>query len=404
MKLLMATHYFDSHRGGIEIVAARLGHEFVRRGIELTWMASNATPPPGGSVSDGGCGRYIPLAAWNIAERRLGFPLPLPGPSALAAIRREVRAADAVLLHDSLYPTNVAARMFAAWYARPTVIIQHIGAVPYSNPILRFLMAAANRIITRPMLASADQVAFISEITRRHFASLRWSREPVLVFNGVETATFNPGTPADRTEAREHLGLPTDRLVALFVGRFVDKKGLHLIERIARREPGITFALAGWGTIDPLSWGLPNVHVLSGLSGESLATAYRASDVFLLPSTGEGLPLVIQEAMACGLPVICGAETATADAAAAGHLEGVAIDPANHDETAAAFAAALRSVREHETDPELARTAAFERHAFVRDRYSWSRAADTYLEILTTLVSNTTRPSPATPIVEARNP
>ncbi|MBX9925436.1 MAG: glycosyltransferase family 4 protein, partial [Hyphomicrobiaceae bacterium] len=345
-------------------------------------------------------------------------PLPLPGPSALAAIRREVRAADAVLLHDSLYPTNVAARMFAAWYGRPTVIIQHIGTVPYSNPVLRFLMAAANRVITRPMLSSAHKVAFISEITRRHFASMRWSRQPVLVFNGVDTATFNPGTPTDITEARQRLALPTDRPVALFVGRFVDKKGLHLIERIARREPGITFALAGWGTIDPLGWGLPNVRVLSGLSGDSLAEAYRASDVFLLPSTGEGLPLVIQEAMACGLPVICGAETATADAAAACHLEGVPIDPANHDETASAFAAALdrvlanaqgvlaheKRVLTRETDLEFARTAAFERHAFVRDRYSWSRAADTYLEILNGLVGTAARPSPATPIAEARNP
>ena len=46
MKLLMATHFFESHRGGIEIVAGRLAREFARTGIEVTWLATDASPPP----------------------------------------------------------------------------------------------------------------------------------------------------------------------------------------------------------------------------------------------------------------------------------------------------------------------------------------------------------------------
>ncbi|MGJ0151748.1 glycosyltransferase family 4 protein [Streptomyces sp. CH8.1] len=40
------------------------------------------------------------------------------------------------------------------------------------------------------------------------------------------------------------------------------------------------------------------------LSAEDLADAYRACDVFALPSTAEGFPLTVQEAMASGLPVV----------------------------------------------------------------------------------------------------
>ena len=134
------------------------------------------------------------------------------------------------------------------------------------------------------------------------------------------------------------LGLPVEGRIVSFVGRFVEKKGLHIIERLARARPDLTWALAGWGPIDPLAWGLPNVHVFAGLQGPSLVPFYQASDAFVLPSTGEGLPLVMQEALACGMPVICGAESAAADPAAAGLIAGVAIDGSDPAVTAAAFA------------------------------------------------------------------
>lgn len=408
MKLLMATHYFDSHNGGIEIVAARLARELARRGVSLTWIASDATNPP---EPEAGCGRCLAIPAANFTERHLGFPLPLPGPRGLSAIRRSVREADAVLLHDSLYPTNVAARVFAWWHAKPVVIVQHIGMVPYSNPVLRFLMAAANLTITKPMLASAHQVVFISEITQRHFSGLRFARQPILLFNGVDTTVFYPAEASfDRASVRARHGLPGDTAVALFVGRFVEKKGLRIIERVARLRPDISFVLAGWGAIDPLRWGLPNVHVLAGLTGAALADVYRASDLLLLPSTGEGLPLVVQEALACGLPVICGAETATADAAARGLFDGVDIDERELDATARRFADRLACYTDVANDIDVVsdghghprKAGPAERHAFARDRYSWARAGQTYLDILIKLTGASPQRADPTGISEAR--
>lgn len=381
MKVLLATAYFDSHRGGIEIVAGRLARELQRRGAEVLWLATDATPP----VVEGGKALAIP--AWNGAERRLGFPLPLPGPRGMAAIWRAVKATDAVLLHDSLYPTNVVAMLAARWHLKPVVLVQHIAAVPYSNPVLRIVMRAANVLIARPMLSAADQVVFISDTVVQHFAAVRFKAAPKLIFNGVDTDVFQlPSAGFDRGAARVALGLPVDGKVVSFVGRFVEKKGLHIIERLARLRPDLTFALAGWGPIDPQAWALPNVHILSGLQGASLAPFYQVSDAFVLPSIGEGLPLVMQEALACGLPVICGAETAAADPDAAGLIEGVPINGADPDGTAAAFAARIDAVLGQNSG-----AAAAKRHNYVAARYSWAEAAKGYHGIMSELVDGKRR-------------
>lgn len=390
MKMLMATHYFDSHRGGIEIVAARLAGELHRRGVDVTWLATNATPPPG---AGSGCGNYRPIPAWNIAERRLGIPLPLPGPAGASTIWHEVKASDVVLLHDSLYPTNILAMLAARWHGKPVVIVQHIASVPYGNPVLRGLMRAANALITRPMLAAAAQVVFISETTARHFATVGFRAPPKMICNGVDTCIFHP--PAigfDKAGVRKSLGLPASQPVALFVGRFVEKKGLHIIERLARRRPDLTFALAGWGPIDPAAWRLPNVHVLSGLNGASLVPLYQASDLLILPSTGEGLPLVLQEALACGLPVICGKETAAADPAARDLVDGVEIEAVDHDKTAAAFAERIeRLLAGNGPTPPDANV----RFGYVKGRYSWRQAASAYLDILCRLAKGSGATIPA---------
>jgi glycosyltransferase involved in cell wall biosynthesis len=375
VKILMVTHYFESHRGGIEIIAGRLLRELARLGHETIWVATDASPPP---EPEGF--RAVPVSANNTMERRFGVPFPLPTVGAGKVIAREVRECDAVIMHDALYLTTGLAFSAARRFGKPTVIIQHIGAVPYRNPVLRLLMTLGNRVVARRLLTRSDRVVFYSEIAARYFASVRFAAPPERILNGVDTDLFRPLTdPGQRRAVRERLGLPLDRPVALFVGRFVEKKGLHILKRMVPLRPDIHWAFAGWGPMNPRTWSLPNVSVLSDLSGATLAPLYQACDVLVLPSTGEGFPLVVQEALACGLPVACGLDTSTADPAAASLLTGVAVDQDDLQRTALEFCAAVDRIV---ADPSPPGARAEERHQFAREHYSWSFAAQRYVEVL----------------------
>lgn len=353
MRVLTVTHYFEDHGGGIERVAGQLARHFAADGHTPVWAAAAPASGLAGTAID-----TMALRCWNGVERLTGLPMPVPSIGALYSLRRAVRASDAVVVHDALYLTSIAALILARRHRKPCVLVQHIADVPLPGRLLPMIIRLANRLVARPMLSAADQVIFISETTRRAFAGVRLRRPSRLLFNGVNAQVFHP--PADPNGRR-----PSE---ILFVGRFVAKKGLGVIAALARIRPDLTFVLAGHGPIDPDSWGLPNVRVVRGLSGPSLAPLYRAADLLLLPSVGEGYPLVVQEAMASGLPVVCGADTTRADPAATAWLTGIDIDLTDTVATATRAASAIDGLAMSAEERAAMAT-------YAAGAYSWSAMA-----------------------------
>jgi glycosyltransferase involved in cell wall biosynthesis len=244
-------------------------------------------------------------------------------------------------------------------------------------------MRFANLAITRPILARAAQVVFISETTKKFFARVRFSRPPETIFNGVNTDLYRTLNACEsKVDLRQKYNLPADRPAVLFVGRFVEKKGISVMKRMVSLRPDYIWAFAGWGPLDPGTWNAPNARVFYGLRGESIAALYRACDLFVLPSTGEGLPLVLQEALASGLPVVCSTDTLTADPKMKDSARGVTVHAGDDERTAREFLSAIDDLLN--TDSEIENKSA-QRRAFAVTRYSWPQAVKRYLEIVSRL-------------------
>ena len=307
MRIALVTHYFPAHRGGIERVAAELARGLAASGdMEFIWHASDCDAPP--VIAGVAC---VSGRSCNAIERRFGVPYPLWSPTALLRLARSVRRADAVHLHDCLYLPNLVAFCAARLARRPVLVTQHVAMIPYRNPLLRGLLSGAYQVLGRMVLGGAHRVVFISAGVREYFQRrLRFRAPALLVPNGLDTAVFHPVDEARRAALRAQLGVPAGTVLFMFAGRFVEKKGLPLLRELARQLPKARWLFAGWGPLDPDSWNLANVTVVRGRAGRELASLYQAADLLVLPSVGEGFPLVVQEAMGCGTPALVGVDTA----------------------------------------------------------------------------------------------
>jgi glycosyltransferase involved in cell wall biosynthesis len=180
------------------------------------------------------------------------------------------------------------------------------------------------------------------------------------------------------------LGLDPGKPVCLFVGRFVEKKGLHLLKPIVASTPTVQWLFAGSGPLSPAEWGLPNVRVLSGLSRETLVPLYQAAHLLVLPSRGEGFPLVVQEAFACGTPALVTDETASGLPEASSVLFTCSVDG---PDPATRWREAVMSVLGNEE--ERARRAAAVL-ACSREHWSWTKSVGAYLDVYGRLGADTT--------------
>lgn len=317
-RLVLVTHYFPAHCGGVEIVADHLARELTAAGWHIDWFASATGPSPATAPNLD----FHPVAAWNGIERRWGLPFPLWSLLTIPKLWRAIGKANVIHLHDYLYFGNLLAFVIAKLRAKPVLVTQHIGTIPYDSAVLRKALGLLNRSLGRLVLSMTDQVIFISPAVMTYFRQFcRFRVPPQHIANGVDNSIFCPPTTDQRIASRAALGCSAEEPLLLFVGRFVEKKGLSLLRILAQGRPDIRWFFAGQGPLDPEAWGLPNVRVFRDRSGAALAELYGIVDLLVLPSKGEGFPLVVQEAMACGTTVMVTTETTAGAPDLAGLME-----------------------------------------------------------------------------------
>jgi glycosyltransferase involved in cell wall biosynthesis len=302
MRVLQVSAFFDAHGGGIEVVAGQLARRSAQAGMYVCWMAGG---PPEELPFASDRGLVLRHAKGiDVLERTFGLPLPLWTPKAIAALWREIRAARVVHIHDYLYVANLLSLVFAKLQKRPVLITQHIGLIPFRSRVAAGLLDFLNRSLGRWALRNADRVVFVSKTVRDYFESfMSFPQTAEVLPNGVDRSRFFP---------TEHVP-PQGRVRCLFVGRFVEKKGLALLRRCMDID-GLRWTFVGWGPLSPEEWGAvpAPLELVGKATPDEVARLYRAADVLVLPSIGEGFPLVVQEALASGTPVLVSHEVADA--------------------------------------------------------------------------------------------
>jgi D-inositol-3-phosphate glycosyltransferase len=380
VRILLISAYGLPHIGGIEVIVDELASRLAERGNEVTHVTSVA-----GAKRNGTDARYRVrrVSAINTLETRLGVPYPIFGPGLLSVLGDEIAAADVIHAHGFIYPGTVVAFTLAqrAQSKPPLVLTEHVGHVAYGSRALNAVQRAAIRVFGRHVLQRSDAVVTYNERVGAQLVALCPSIGRETILNGVDHRMFHPPTADERRRLRSELGWD-DRPRALFVGRPVAKKGFPTAVS-ATESVGSPVRLVVAGS-QQLPRGTPNgVEALGRLSRARLAQVYRACDIFLVPSWGEGFPLAAQEALASGLPLIL-----AKDPGYAPNVDGVG-EGVRIVEEPAGFAAAIAELVEDSGARERARGAAA---AHAKSAFSWARATAEHEDLYRRLIDRSSRP------------
>ena len=291
----------ESSAGGTGRHVMDLSEGLIARGCEVHMVYSPERMDP---VFEDRLRSLNDLHHTPVAMRRSIHPGDLAPLRAIRQYLREFGPFD--LIHGHSSKGGALARMAAVGTGVPAFYTLHglIMTDPAQSRCKRLLY----RSIERGLSMLSARIITVSPETERAAVRLGLGRDRVIMVpNGIGPMTLTP-----RCEARKTLGISDDTVVIGFVGRLVNQKAPEvLVEAFARTTralPQTRLAMVGSGPLETslreLADSVGVAERILWLGQRDARTVLAAFDVFAMSSRYEGLPYVLLEAMAAGLPVV----------------------------------------------------------------------------------------------------
>lgn len=222
----------------------------------------------------------------------------------LAGMIREVQPD---ILHTQLFASDIIGRLLGR-FVRVPVVITSIRNSYYGGPFRDLALRLTERF--------ADRTTIVSEEAAKQFIARRVVPAAKLhvIHNGLDPESFKVGLSREqKLELRNNLGLPIKGILLLCVGSLTDQKGypdlIRAFQLISGKWPAAKLVIAGGGPLkNVLATRIAelklNDRIMMIGRSDQVPSLMAAADLFILSSLWEGLPGVVMEAMAAGLPVV----------------------------------------------------------------------------------------------------
>jgi glycosyltransferase involved in cell wall biosynthesis len=293
-------------------------------------------------------------------------------------LSRRLATLRPTILQTFLYHANIAGRL-AGRAARVPLIVSGIRVAEKRSGFRLWLDRATDWMVTRHVCVSQDVAAFSAAR-----GGLPVSKISVIP-NGVDAARLAEAPPADLAQ----FGIPPGSRTLLFVGRLDPQKGpfvlLAAVKDALGRHADLHVLLAGDGPLGEKlrAWvakeNLPSRVHFAGRRND-VPSLLRAADLFVLPSLWEGLPNVVLEAMAVGVPVVASRVEGVSDLLVDGRT-GLIVPP----NSAAPLANAIEQIL---ADPVQARKMSRSAQHFVQESFAWQHVIDQYEQLYRELLAS----------------
>ncbi|MCB0129510.1 MAG: glycosyltransferase family 4 protein [Caldilineaceae bacterium] len=269
---------------------------------------------------------------------------PLADLRALIRLTRLMRRGNYAIVHTHSSKAGIIGRWAAKFAGTPVIIhtVHGWGHHSRQHPLVRRIYVWLEK---RSLPITSKLIAVSARNVQDGLADgIGTPEDYVVIRSGIELDRFgHPAVTPAATRAR--WGIPTDALVIGTVTRLSPQKAPHDFVRaaalIAEQRPNVVFVLVGDGPLRAevtdlaRDLGLDDRVVFTGLRRD-VPELMAAFDIFALSSLWEGLPRVLPQAMATGLPIVATAADGSAEAIEEG-VNGFLTPPGRPDALAAAL-------------------------------------------------------------------
>lgn len=298
VRLALFSDTYPPQMNGVSRTLERLVAAARERGAAVRVFT---TTDPGLQHHDADEVRWNSVPFWAYPQVRLAAPR-------IAAARAALAEWQPSIVHVATeFGVGFAGRFAAKRLGVPLVTSYHTSFSAYAEFYKLGALAAGGWKYFRWFHGAAARTFTPTDAIRREVMSHGF-RNVGVWGRGVDGERFDPSFRAD--EWRRSLGIESDAMVVLYVGRIAKEKGLEhalrAMQQLAGNAPQIRFVVVGDGPYEAeLRAAAPASTIFTGrLSGVPLSTAYASSDVFLFPSVTDTFGNVLLEAMASGLVVV----------------------------------------------------------------------------------------------------
>ncbi|MDD5466399.1 MAG: glycosyltransferase family 4 protein [Anaerolineales bacterium] len=222
---------------------------------------------------------------------------------------------------DIVHPHSSAAAILGRIVARskrlPLVVTVHLPVTQYHGTLKtlrarigRFIFIELDRLLNS---CATDQIVYVSQNDRSRCVQARLApaAKTVVIPNGIDLTPYR--TTKDKATLRQGFGAPLDAHIITFVGRLDHQKGIDQLLTAFAGLPGTVAPSILWVIGEgPLRAELeaaakdrnPEARVVFWGYQSPVTDHLFASDLFVLPSLYEAMPITLLEALAAGLPCI----------------------------------------------------------------------------------------------------
>lgn len=301
-KIVIVSEASLEHTSGVTNSVKKVSEYLVGRGIEVTIICPNPAPESYAGAE------VIPTDSLNI----MGFDV---GYQSAKKFKKRLKSLDPDVVHVAAPMRVPNGIMFLGGNAItaankldiPITAVYQTDAVRFAERLHLGLTTHVIEQQLKKMHNRADLTLYPSSSSLHdliqwgiHQETLRhWAR-------GVDTSLFSAERRgSDAVQKVRETWAPNGEVIIGVVSRLEPEKSLHKLQ-VINRIPGTKLVVIGKGTERThLQRVLGNNTIFTGrLSGEELANAYAALDVFAFPSTADTFAQVVQEAHASGVPVV----------------------------------------------------------------------------------------------------